>query len=142
MRLQLLAVAASVAGLAVSVYLTIVHYAGVPLACPTGQVVNCEVVLSSSYALIAGTPVPTSAAGIVWFAVSAVLWALPLRRAQLIWSGLGLLTILYLVFIEIVRLGTICVWCTVAHLLVLGIFLVAIAEAAPGAPPEEELGDG
>jgi uncharacterized membrane protein len=43
-----------------------------------------------------------------------------------------MLTVLYLVFIEIVRIGAICVWCTAAHILVLGIFLVAVSRASVG----------
>jgi uncharacterized membrane protein len=131
-RLQALAFFASVAGIAVSIYLTGVHYAGFPLACPASATVNCEAVLSSPYALIAGTSVPTSAAGIIWFAVSAALWIRGDRRVQLGWSAIGMLTVLYLVFIEIVRIGAICVWCTAAHILVLGIFLVAISRASVG----------
>jgi len=125
-RLQAIALAASVAGVAVSIYLTTVHYGGTPLACPSGQTFNCEAVLSSRYGVIAGTGVPTSLAGLVWFAVSAVLWTRDLPRAQLAWSALGTLTVLYLVFIEIVQLGTICLWCTAAHVLVVTIFLLAV----------------
>jgi len=114
------------AGIAISIYLTAVHYAGTPLACPTGGVVNCEAVLSSQYALIPGTHLPTAASGIVWFAVSAVLWLRPFGVVHAVWSGIGLLTVLYLLFVEIVRLGTICLWCTAAHVLVVVIFLIAI----------------
>jgi uncharacterized membrane protein len=132
LRLQALAFFASVAGIAVSIYLTAVHSAGFPLACPAGATVNCEAVLSSPYAVIAGTSIPTSAAGIIWFAVSAALWIRGDRRVQLGWSAIGMLTVLYLVFIEIVRIGAICVWCTAAHILVLGIFLVAVSRASVG----------
>jgi uncharacterized membrane protein len=125
--LQALALAASVAGIAVSAYLTTVHYAGAPLACPSGGTINCEVVLSSSYGVIAGTGVPTSLAGIVWFGVSAALWTRRLPRAQLAWSAAGTITVLYLVFVEIVLLGTICLWCTAAHVLVVTIFLVTLS---------------
>ena len=111
-----------------SIYLTAVHYAGTPLACPTGAVVNCEAVLSSPYALIPGTQLPTAAAGIVWFAASAVLWLRPFSLIHAVWSGVGLLTVLYLVFIEIVRLGVICIWCTAAHVLVVVIFLIAVTQ--------------
>jgi uncharacterized membrane protein len=65
MRLQVLALAAGLAGVGVSVYLTVEHYAGFALACPAGAVINCEQVLSSPYAVVAGTSVPTSATGIV-----------------------------------------------------------------------------
>ena len=129
MRWQLLALVASVAGLGVSIYLTVVHYSAVPLACPATAQINCEQVLASQYGVIGGSAIPTSAAGIVWFAVSAVLVALRLARAQLVWSALGLLTVLFLVYLEIVQLGALCIWCTTAHLLVLLIFLISL----PGA---------
>jgi uncharacterized membrane protein len=120
------AFAAGIAGVAISVYLTVVHYAGFAPACPVSGPINCEAVLSSPFAVIAGTTIPTSAAGIVWFAVSAALSLRPFGRTQLGWSALGLFAVLYLVFIEIVRLGAVCLWCTAAHVLVLLIFLIAL----------------
>jgi len=126
-RLQVLAIVASVAGIAVSIYLTVVHYAGFAPACPVSGPINCEVVLSSPYAVIAGR-IPTSVAGIVWFAISALLWTRPFGQFHVGWAAVGLLAVIYLVFIEIVRLGAICLWCTVAHLLVLGILLIAVTK--------------
>ena len=128
-RARLAAVGLSVVGLGISIYLTLLHFAGVAPACPASGAFNCEAVLSSSYAVIPGTSVPTSAAGIVWFGVSAVLWAWRFGRTHLAWSGIGLLTVLYLVFVEIVRLGAICLWCTATHLLVVGICMIAITDA-------------
>lgn len=132
--MQLLALLAGVAGLGVSIYLTAVHFSGTPLACPANGTINCEQVLSSSYAAVAGSTVPTAAAGILWFAVSVGLAAAVLLshsarvwwRLQLAWSAVGLVTVLLLVYFEIVRLGVICLWCTVAHALVLAIFLIAL----------------
>jgi len=123
---QKLAVVASVAGLAISIYLTVVHYSTIPLACPANAVVNCEQVLSSRYAVIGDSGLPTSAAGIAWFLVSAALALLRRRRALLAWSSIGLLTVLVLVYIEIVKLGAVCIWCTAAHAMVLLIFLVTL----------------
>ena len=128
-RPRTIAALVSVAGVAVSIYLTLLHYASVVPGCPVTGPINCEVVLSSAYGVIAGTTLPTSAAGIVWFAVSAVLWTRPVRWIHLAWSGIGLLTVLYLVFIEIVRLGAICLWCTAAHVLVVILFITALSEA-------------
>lgn len=129
----MLAALAGVAGLGISIYLTVVHYSTVPLACPAGAVVNCERVLSSTFAVIGGSSVPTSAAGILWFVISAALavslWlrpSPPLAKVQLAWSAIGLVTVLYLVYVEIVQLGSVCVWCTAAHVLVLVIFLVSL----------------
>lgn len=128
LKRETLAVAAGVVGVAISVYLTIDHFAGVVPACPVSGHINCEVVLASRFAVIAGTSIPTSAAGILWFALSAALWLRPFGRVQLVWSAIGLLTALYLVFVEIVEIGAICLWCTAAHALVLLIFLVALTE--------------
>jgi uncharacterized membrane protein len=125
-RTSLLAVALSLAGVGVSIYLTALHYAGFAPACPATGVVNCEAVLTSPYAVIAGTSVPTSATGIAWFAMSAVLWLRPFGWIQLVWSAVGLVTVLYLVFVEIVRLSAICLWCTAAHVLVLALVLIAV----------------
>ena len=122
----MLAVLASVAGLAISVYLTVVHFSTIPLACPANAVVNCEQVLSSRYAVIGGSAVPTSVAGIVWFAISAGLALLRRRHALLAWASIGLVTALFLVYVEIVQLGAVCIWCTAAHAMVLLIFLIAL----------------
>ena len=133
MRLQALALAAGLAGVGISIYLTVVHYSTIPLACPANAVINCEQVLSSRYGVILGSSVPTSAAGIAWFAVSALLAAgllagrTQLTRWELAWSAVGLVTVLFLVFVEIVQLGAICIWCTSAHLLVLLIFLISLS---------------
>ncbi len=135
MRLQALALAAALAGLGISIYLTVVHYSAIAPACPANAVVNCEQVLSSPYGVIAGSSVPTSAAGIAWFAVSALLAAgllagrAQLARWELAWSAVGLVTVLFLVFVEIVQLGVICIWCTAAHVLVVLIFLIALMSA-------------
>ena len=125
-RLRLAAVVAGLAGLVVSVYLTALHYQGVVPGCPTTGPINCEAVLSSKYAVLAGTAVPTSALGILWFAVSTGLWIAGWRRAIYAWSGAGMAYVVALVFIEIVLLGAICLWCTAAHVLVLAQFLIAV----------------
>ena len=125
-RLRLVAVVASLAGLGVSVFLTVLHYQGVVPGCPTTGPINCDAVLSSRYAVVAGTSVPTSALGIVWFAVGGALWIAGWRRAIYAWSAAGAASVIALVFIEIVLLGAICLWCTAVHVLVLAQFLVAV----------------
>jgi uncharacterized membrane protein len=125
----------SLVGLAVAAYLTSVHYAGVPLACTKGGIVDCAAVTTSTYSVIPGTQVPITLPGMLWFVVNAgfVLaawrargWVPPrLVVAHAAWGALGLLTVLYLVFVEIVRLHKICEWCTVIHVLTLISFLLA-----------------
>jgi uncharacterized membrane protein len=127
---------AGLLGLAVSAYLTAAHASPAALACGTGGAVNCERVLSSDFAVIAGTPLPTAAAGVAWFLASVALalarlaWpgAPLLARLQLLWAGTGLAVVIGLVFVEIVLLGVVCAWCTAAHALVLVTFLAAVTE--------------
>jgi uncharacterized membrane protein len=133
LRLALLA-GLGVVGGGIAVYLTLVHTSAAALACSASGLVDCERVLNSSYAVILGSPVPTSAAGILWFAASAVLALAQLRRpasrslarAHLAWGVVGLATVLYLVYVEIVQVGAICAWCTAAHVTVVVTFLLVI----------------
>jgi len=120
------ALALSLAGVGISIYLTLLHYAGVTPACPMSGPVDCEAVLTSSYSVIAGSTIPTSVAGIVWFAVSAVIWGWRIGPLHLLWSAIGLATALYLVFVELVVIRVICLWCTAAHVLVFAIALIAV----------------
>ncbi len=129
-----LTAAAGVSGAAVSVYLTVVHFSTIPLVCSTSGAIDCERVLSSGFAVIGGSALPTSVSGIVWFSVSAGLAIVqlaargspPLLRVQLAWSVIGLATVIGLVFVEIVLLGAVCLWCTAAHALVIVTFVLVI----------------
>jgi uncharacterized membrane protein len=125
-RVQLAAIALSVAGAAVSIYLTALHYTGVTPACVTSGSINCEAVLSSSYAVLGGTSVPTSALGIAWFALSAAAWTRSAGWLQVAWSSVGLAVVLYLVYVEVVVIGAICLWCSAAHVLVVALLLIAV----------------
>jgi uncharacterized membrane protein len=126
---------AAVAGLAVSVYLTTVHYAGTPLVCTSGGVVDCAAVTSSKYSTVPGTSLPVTVPGMLWFLVSGALAALAmlraatepswLRAAHALLGAAGVVAILYFIWAE-VQLGRWCEWCTVTHALVALSFLVAL----------------
>lgn len=129
----------ALAGLGISAYLTAVHYAGVPLACTAGSVVDCSAVTTSSYSVVPGTSVPVTVPGLLWFAVSAGLALVALRAelegapassrlaaAAVLWSAAGLVGVLYLVWAEAARLHRLCEWCTAAHLLVAASLVVGL----------------
>jgi uncharacterized membrane protein len=127
---------AAVAGLGTSGYLTLTHYQAVPLACPSGGVVDCALVTQSRYGVLPGTGVPISVPGLVFFAASLALAVLAARageRRQALlallaaWCAGGLLVVLYLVYVEIVLLRRICEWCTATHALVLLMLLIALS---------------
>jgi uncharacterized membrane protein len=137
----------ALAGIAVSAYLTGVHYAGVPLLCTSGGFVNCAQVTTSAYSVVSGTQIPITVPGLLWFLVSGglalVAWRSWLRHgtiparvtlAHAVWGVAGLIAVLYLVYVEIVRLHALCEWCTSVHLLILCTFLITVyrAQQLPG----------
>jgi len=125
----------SLLGVLISIYLTTVHYQGVPLVCSATGLVDCASVLSSAYSVVPGTTLPITLPGILWFVVGGVLafagWRLwPERRtiriAEFVWALLGLVTVFYLIYAEIVRLHKICAWCTGVHVIILLMLIVAV----------------
>ena len=132
---QWLLLALALVGAGIAIYLTSVHYAQAPLLCSSQGVVNCERVTSSSYSVVPGTTLPITIPGLLWFVLSAVLAIGALRQgkrwistAQLVWGVLGMLAVLYLVYVELVILHTICAWCTAVHVIVFISLLVTIIE--------------
>jgi uncharacterized membrane protein len=136
---QVAITALALVGLAISIYLTVEHYAKIPLFCSTTGLVNCSSVLTSQYSVVPGTSFPITIPGLIWFVVSGGLavWGLVaawrdqpepawLRQAQQGWGALGLLTVLYLVSVEIDQVHHLCEWCTVVHLAVLATFLISL----------------
>jgi uncharacterized membrane protein len=131
----------TVIGLAIAVYLTLLHYdSSVPLVCGRGSFVDCESVLSSPSSVVLGFPVAVW--GLLWFVVALVLALLsaraggepsPLHAAALGWALVGTGTVLWLVYQEIGVIGKICAWCTAIHVLVLALLVVEVR--AHGARP-------
>jgi len=133
----------AVVGVAISGYLTSVHYADVALVCSSDGVVDCHSVLTSSYAEVAG--MPWSIGGIAWFGVSGALAATALLRrpepewlqpAQAAWGFIGVLTVVYLIGVEVLAVDRICLWCTAMHALILLTFLLNLLRR-----PEDEEDD-
>ena len=125
----------SLLGVAISIYLTSVHYENVPLVCSTTGLVDCASVLSSPYSVVPGTTIPITVPGLAWCLVSAALaftaWRIwperrSLRIAEFAWMLVGMVTVLYLVYVELVRLHKICAWCTGLHVIILVMFLITV----------------
>ena len=130
-------------GLAISVYLTVEHFtSSATLACPESAVVNCAKVTTSPYAVVLGVPV--AVLGLAYFCGMTVLllpaaWRRrrldPLRVAGV---AVGVLTVLYLVWVELFRVNALCLWCTGVHLCtvaLLPLVLWRVADAdRPGSP--------
>ena len=133
----------AVGGIGVAGYLTAVHYAPSLLVCSSTGLVNCEAVLTSSYSVVPGTAIPITVPGIAYFLLSLLLALAQLRRpanyglrqAHAVWGGLGLLSALYLVFVELLELRNICIWCTSVHLILLLTCLITVWRLYPQPGP-------
>ena len=125
-----------VLGLLDAAYLTYEHYtSSTTLACSDSGAVNCLKVTTSSYAKVAGVPV--ALLGLVFFVVMTAL-CLPaawrstdrnLRRLRLAAVVVGILSVLYLVWVELFKVDAICLWCSGVHVLTFALFALVVMEA-------------
>jgi uncharacterized membrane protein len=131
----------ALAGLGVSIYLTIEHFtAPGTAACPLGEGNTCAQVTTSAQSRFIGIPV--AVLGIVFFGTLLALclpqvWALRdarVYRARIAAAGLGLVFVLYLIFAEIFLIEAICLWCTIVHLITFALFSVIVMASAQADP--------
>jgi uncharacterized membrane protein len=96
----------ALAGLAISAYLTWVHYADIEPVC-TG-ISDCERVQNSDYAELAGIPV--AVLGVVGYAAILVSLALRVEVTVLLsYTAVGFSA--YLTWAELFKIDAICQWC-------------------------------
>ncbi|MBA8793379.1 putative membrane protein [Friedmanniella endophytica] len=132
----------SVVGLAISVYLTVEHFTTPAiLACPEGATVNCAKVTSSPYATLFGVPV--AVLGLVFFvAMTALTVPAAWRVPALTWvrvgaCAVGVVMVLYLVWVELFRVNAICLWCTGVHVVTVAL-LVAVLWRMTSRPVDQD----
>ena len=126
-------------GLAVSVYLTVEHFtSSATLACPETGTINCQKVTTSSWSHIG--PVPVAVLGLVFFVAMAALcsppaWRRPvLSSLRLAGAVVGVLSALWLVWVELFQVDAICLWCTAVHVCALALLVAVLwASSAPQA---------
>ena len=110
-----------VLGLAISVYLTYIHFEPAGLYCPNTGIINCEQVLTSSYSAVLGIPLALQA--LVWFAVLGVITFYrssdngAFHLVKDIWLIVGLGGIVYSV-VAMHLIGKICIYCSSLDVLI------------------------
>jgi uncharacterized membrane protein len=135
--LQVSTLALSLAGLAVTGYLTIAHYTTpTALACPDTGVINCEKVTTSPESVLFGT-VPVALLGLAFYVVVTAMntpWAWRAASPWIRWARLGSLItgvvfVLYLIYTELFTLNAICLWCTGIHVITFLLFALTVPTA-------------
>lgn len=136
---QATSLALSLAAVGIASYLTVTHYSDpAALACPDSGVVNCTLVTTSSWSVALGVPVAVW--GLAWALLMTGLttpWAWRAGRGwvdqvRVVAAGVGAATVLYLVYVELFRIGAICLWCTGVHVITVCLFGVVLAARAAG----------
>jgi uncharacterized membrane protein len=141
--LQVATFLVALAGLGVSIYLTIAHFTESTLAgCSETGLVNCTKVTTSPQSYVFGIPV--AVLGLLFFVFAVAImspWAWQATRREIhilrlasVVVGIGF--VLYLIYAELFIIGSICLYCTSVHALTFIIFaLTAFAAAVWGLVP-------
>lgn len=143
--LQLTTLVLSLAGLGVSVYMTIEHFTNnATLACATNSLVNCGAVTTSPESMVFGV-FPVAVLGLAYFVFmvpATTPWAWRSKRREIALARLasvvvGVGFIIYLIYVELFQVGFICLECTSVHVITFLLFaFVAVAAAVWGLPSE------
>jgi len=141
--LQIATLVLALAGLGVSIYLTIAHFTESALAgCSESGLVNCTKVTTSPQSYVFGIPVAVLGLAFFVFAVAIMspwAWQSARREVHLVRVAsmvVGIGFVLYLIYAELFIIGSICLYCTSVHAITFVLFvLTAFAAAAWGLKP-------
>jgi uncharacterized membrane protein len=130
----------ALAGLGVSIYLTIAHYVSPALLiCSEKGLVNCAAVTTSPESIVFGV-FPVAVLGLAFYVLMAAItspWAWRLNWPAVRWVRLGsvavgMVFVLYLIYTELITLNAICLWCTSVHVITFLLFALIVFSAAAG----------
>ena len=113
-------------GIADSIYLTVHHYTAEPVPC--GGAFDCEMVLTSPYAEIAGIPLAAFGAAAYFVAFSlALLSAYGDRRTWKLFGAQATLMALFsawLIYVQAALIGSFCQYCLVSAVTSISLFIL------------------
>ena len=127
----------SLAGLGVSIYLTIAHYTSPKiLDCSANGLVDCAKVTTSSESMVFGV-FPVAVLGLAFYVFMAAVntpWGWRAQLPAIWWARLGSVIVgigfvLYLIYAEIIQIGNICLWCTSVHVITFLLFVLIVFAA-------------
>ena len=128
----------SLYGFGASIYLTITHYdTHIVLACSDKGIVNCAEVTTSAQSMVFGI-FPVAVLGLAFYVFMVAInspWGWRLQQPAARWARLGSVVVgmgfvLYLVYVEVIQIGAICLWCTSVHVATFLIFALIVFYAS------------
>src|SRR5215469_4463086 len=129
--LQITTLVLALAGLGVSIYLTIAHFTESSLAgCSESGLVNCTKVTTSPESYVFGIPVAVLGLAFFVFAVAIMSpWAWQSARreihlARIASQVVAIGFVLYLIYAELFTIGSICLYCTSVHVITFVLFVL------------------
>ncbi len=129
------ALALSLYGLGVSIYLTITHFQHHLLACASNSFVNCLKVTTSPQSELLGVPV--AVLGLFFFVPMVALnlpaaWRTSARWVHLVRLACTVVAmgmVLWLISAELFIIHSICEWCTTVHVATVLLFVLVVTTA-------------
>jgi uncharacterized membrane protein len=135
--LQWSTLALSLAGLGMSIYMTIAHYTSTSiLVCSNNGYIDCAKVTTSPESMVFNV-FPVAVLGLAFYVFMVAVntpWAWRSGIAAIWWARLaGIITgigfVLYLIYAEIIQIGNLCLDCTTVHVITFLLFVLLIFAA-------------
>jgi uncharacterized membrane protein len=132
---QITALVLSLAGLGMSIYLTIAHYTSTSiLTCPDKGYINCAKVTTSPQSMLFGI-FPVAVLGLAFYVFMVAIntpWAWRWQHPLIPWvRTIGIITgicfALYLIYAEVIEIGNLCLLCTSVHVITFLLFLLLMS---------------
>ncbi|NNN19849.1 MAG: vitamin K epoxide reductase family protein [Acidimicrobiaceae bacterium] len=121
----------SLMGAAVGTYLTAAHFTSTSiLACPSSGIINCARVTTSPQSYFLNIPVAVW--GLIFFLYLSVInspWGFKQENLKVPRLGsmfLGVAFVLWLLSAELLIINSICLWCSVVHVITISIFALVV----------------
>ena len=136
--LQITTFALALAGLGISIYLTIAHFTSKAiLACPDSGFINCGKVTTSPESEIFGH-IPVALLGLAFYVFMVAVcspWGWRSKLPAVHWARLGsvvvgMLFVLYLLYVELIEISNICLWCSGVHIVTFLLFVLLVFDAS------------
>jgi uncharacterized membrane protein len=124
-------------GLVIAAYLSVVELQGGVPVC--GPIKGCEEVARSEYSRIGGIPVAVFgvALSLLLLTLALAWWRTNLYALLLAHYGLSLAGVIfevYFLYVQVVLIGAVCIWCTSYGLSLIARFVIALVVWLRGSP--------